>query len=437
MRPAPGTKVAVLGLRNTGTLSAICLHEKGYKVFASDLSETGDVRANVLKLTGLGIEAECGKHSLEAILAADWMLISPGIPPGSKVYQAILAAKKPVFSEIEVASWFSQARTVVAVTGSCGKTTTATLIAKIVAASGRTAVLCGNIGNPWIGELSRIMPDTVVVLEVSSFQLAHCTDFAPSVGLLLNVYPNHMDWHIDMKEYAEAKLNLFRAMKDMDVMICRKADETKIFPDFRTAARRVYFDERTASNPNEAALLCAAEALGCPSRLAVKALADFQGLEHRMEKFAEQDGVTFVNDSKCTTTASLVWALEKYADRRVVLVAGGKLKTDLKDFVGVRGVIKRKVKIAVLIGATRPIMREAWEGTTEILEAADLDEACRLSIEKAAEGDTVILSPACASFDMFKNYEERGKLFKEKIKKRLETRDPRLETQTQKPGSYV
>ncbi|MFA7255451.1 MAG: UDP-N-acetylmuramoyl-L-alanine--D-glutamate ligase [Candidatus Omnitrophota bacterium] len=434
---APGTHVAVLGLKDTGFLSALCLHEKGYQVFASDLADTEEVRENVLKLTKRGIRAECGKHSFDAILAADWILISPGIPPGSKIYQAIVDAKKPIYSEIEVASWFSPARTVVAVTGSCGKTTTATLIAQILEASGRQVILCGNIGNPWIGELSKITPETVVVLEVSSFQLMHCASFAPSIGLLLNVFPNHMDWHADMKEYAAAKLNLFRAMKATGVMICRKMDETDFFPDFKTAARRVYFDKRSAANPNEAALLCAAEALHCPGELVGKAIRDFRGIEHRLEKFAEHDGIAFVNDSKATTTASLAWALEKFADGTVVLVCGGKYKTDVKDFQGLRALIARKVRCAVLIGVARPIMKEAWQGTAPMVEAESLDEACRLSIEKAEKGDTVLLSPACASFDMFKNYQERGRLFKEKIKKELETRDQRLETQTQKQAHRV
>ena len=421
MKMAPGTKVAVLGLRDTGFLSALCLHEKGYQVFASDLADTEDVRENVSKLAGRGIRAECGKHSFDAILASDWFLISPGIPPGSGIYQAILAAKKPVYSEIEIASWFSPARTVVAITGSCGKTTTATLIAQIVEAGGRKAVLCGNIGNPWIGELSKITPDTIVVLEVSSFQLAHCVSFAPSVGLLLNVFPNHMDWHVDMKEYAGAKLNLFRAMKNTDVMICRKKDEADFFSDFRTAARRVYFDERPVSNPNEAALLCVAEALNCPEELVGEAILSFRGIEHRLEKFAERDGVVFINDSKATTTASLAWALEKYGDGTVVLVCGGKYKTGVEDFKSLRAVIAQKVRCAVLIGAARPIMKEAWQGTVPMVEAESLDEACRLSLEKAQKGDAVLLSPACASFDMFKNYQERGRLFKEMIKKRLQS----------------
>ncbi len=425
MRMASGTKVTVLGLRDTGFLSALCLHEKGYRVFASDLGDAEDVRGNVSKLVGRGILAECGKHSLDTVLASDWFLISPGIPPGSEIYQAILASKKPIYSEIEVASWFSPARTVVAVTGSCGKTTIATLIAQIIEAGGRKAVLCGNIGNPWIGEIPKITPDTWVVLEVSSFQLSHCASFAPSVGVLLNIFPNHMDWHVNMKEYAEAKLNLFRAMKNTNVMICRKKDEADFFPDFRTAARRIYFDERPASNPNEAALLCAAEALGCPGELVGKAILDFRGIEHRLEKFAERDGITFVNDSKATTTASLVWALEKFDDGTVVLICGGKYKTGVEDFISLRVMITRKVRCAILIGVARSVMKEAWQGIVEMVEARDLDEACRLSIEKAQKGDTVLLSPACASFDMFKNYQERGRLFKEKILNRLTTNDQR------------
>ncbi len=420
MKREPGKNVSILGLRDTGFLSALCLHEKGYQVFASDLSAQEEIAANVAKLKVQGIDAECGKHSFERILAADWVLISPGVPPRSEIYQALRAAGKPIYSEIEVASWFSPAKTVVAVTGSCGKTTTATLIAKILEASGRPAVLCGNIGNPWIGELSKLTSETVVVLEVSSFQLMHCSSFAPSVGLLLNIYPNHMDWHADMREYAEAKLNLFRFMKACGVMICRKNEETAIFPYFKIPARRVYLDADASVNLNEAALFCAADALGCPREMVGKVLGDFRGLEHRLEKFIEWNRISFVNDSKSTTPASLLWALERYPDKSVVLIAGGKAK--VKDFGDLQPVIRRKVKCAVLIGEARGMIGKSWEGATEIVEAADYDAACDTVVARAAAGDTVLLSPACASFDMFKNYQERGRLFKEKILKILKAR---------------
>lgn len=419
-------KVAVLGLKDTGYFSALFLAGKGYDVFASDSSVDEDIVKNADSLRAKGIRTECGQHTFEEILAQDWILISPGIPPSSEIYQKIQAAGKPVYSEIEVASWFCKARTIVAVTGSCGKTTIATLIARILKANGKKTVLCGNIGNPWIHELSKINEQTSVVIEVSSFQLAHCASFAPNVGLLLNVFPNHMDWHADMREYTEAKLNLFRRMKKTDVMICRKEDENALFPDFKTAARYVYFDERPANDPNEAALLCAAEVLQCPEAVVRQVLAEFQGLEHRLEKFTEQNGIAFVNDSKSTTPSSLAWAIEKYPDHKVVLICGGKAKS--KDFEKLRDGVRQKVKSAILIGAARPLIRGAWNGAVTLTEASDFDHACDLALECASSGDTVLLSPACASFDMFKNYQERGRLFKQKISERLKAGAPKLKS---------
>nr|MBU9889327.1 hypothetical protein [Candidatus Omnitrophota bacterium] len=342
-----GNSVAILGLRNTGALSALFLHEKGYRVFASDLSEGSEIRQNAEKLRARGIESEYGGHTRERILEADWVLISPGIPPRSEICRVLQSERKPVYSEIEVASWFSTAKTVVAVTGSCGKTTTATLISRVLQANGRPWVLCGNIGNPWIGELPKLTPQTTVVLEVSSFQLMHCVSFAPQVGLLLNIHPNHMDWHADMREYTEAKLNLFRFMKPDDVMICRKSEAEEVFPHFTSPGRRVYFDGDPSVDLNQAALFCAAEAMGCLPGSVQEVLSTFHGLEHRLETFMEWGGISFVNDSKSTTPASLQWALDRYPDRKVILIAGGKAKS--RDFGDLRPQIQRQVKCAVLM----------------------------------------------------------------------------------------
>ena len=252
-----------------------------------------------------------------------------------------------------------------------------------------------------------------MVLELSSFQLMYCPSFSPTIGLLLNIYPNHQDWHASMDEYIQAKLNLFCNMKSSDVMICRKSDEQNIFPEFKSAAKRVYFDQRTVSDPNEAALLCAASALGCAEDLARKVFNGFEGIEHRLEKFAEWEHISFVNDSKATTPASLLMALGKYPDKSVVLIAGGKAKS--KDFGDLKSMIRQKVKCAILIGEARAMIKASWDGATDIVEAKDFDEGCALSIEKAGAGGVVLLSPACASFDMFKNYQERGRLFKQNI----------------------
>lgn len=409
--------VGVLGLKETGYLSSLYLAEKGYKVFATDLSSNDAVKKNAENLRLKGIEAECGGHSMERIISQDWFLISPGIPPASELYQKITTTGKPVHSEIEVAHWFSQAKSVIAVTGSCGKTTLATLIATLIEAVGGKAVLCGNIGNPWIGELARIDRDTTVVLEVSSFQLMHCSKFSPEVGILLNVYPNHMDWHHDMAEYANAKLMLFKNMRNSGTMICRKKDERTFFPDFKTAAKRVYFDEGRDENPNCAALLCVADVLGISEQKTRSVFAGFPGIEHRLEKFSTHKGTVFINDSKCTTPASLAWALEKFSDGTVVLVCGGKAKSS--DFGTLKDLVAKKVKCAILIGTSRHMIRDSWRGATEILETADFDEACDWVVKKSAPGDVALLSPACASFDMFKNYQDRGRIFKEKIHQRM------------------
>ncbi len=417
-----GKKVSILGLKGTGFQSALFLSSQGYQVFGSDVSGEEEVRKNAEILQQKGISSEWGKHTFETILDADWVLISPGIPPQSDIYKAVKASGKPIYSEIEVASWFSPAHTVIAVTGSCGKTTTATLLSEILKASGREVVLCGNIGNPWIGEIPHLKTHSVVVLEVSSFQLMHCKTFAPSVGILLNVYPNHQDWHSSMREYAWAKLNLFQAMKSSDVMICRKDDEEKYFPEFETEAKKIYSDQTFKGiellNPNEAVLMCAAEVLNCPPHIVREVLRDFPGIEHRLEKFAEWKGISFVNDSKATTPASLLWALEKYPDQKVVLIAGGKAKS--KDFGTLWEKIRQKVKCAVLIGTGKEMIAEAWQGAAPILQAEDFESACQEAFSRAQPEDVVLLSPACASFDMFKNYQERGALFKQIIRKKIQ-----------------
>ena len=234
-----GKNVAVLGLGESGFQSALVLKRLSFQVFATDKSENQVLREKVQSLQQQGIEAECGRHSIERVQAADWVLISPGIPPQSEIYQALLKSKKPIYSEIEAASWFCPSKKVIAVTGSCGKTTTVTLIERIFKMAGRDVLLCGNIGNPWIGELSKIKPETWVLSEVSSFQLKHCQTFSPHIGVLLNIHANHLDWHPDLKDYAQAKLKLFTNMKADHWMLVQKEDEKKYGP-LVSSAKKLY-----------------------------------------------------------------------------------------------------------------------------------------------------------------------------------------------------
>ncbi len=411
MQNPPGQKVAVLGLGISGTQSALFLQKKGFKVFASDAGCDPALDQKVLDLKAAGVEAECGGHTLEKILGADWSVISPGIPPDAPVYKALQASGKPVFSEIEAAAWFCPSENIVAVTGSSGKTTVTTLIYRSLVNSGKRAHLCGNIGNPWIGELEKIKPEDVVVLELSSFQLAHCRSFRPKTGVLLNLTPNHQDWHPDMQDYANAKLRLFTNQFPDGHAVIRKKDEAAFFPAYPFKARKFYFGEDPAANPNDEVVKLVAGLWGCPAAVVDKTIKEFEGIEHRLEKVIEYGGAAYVNDSKCTTAASLAWALEKYPDGRVLLLAGGHPKS--KDFDTVRGLVAKKVKKAFLIGEAQPILKEAWQGACELSEPRDFVSAVRGAAAEAKAGDVVLLSPACASFDMFKNYMERGKLFKQ------------------------
>ena len=407
---APGKRVAVLGLGVSGFASALFLHEKGFEVFVSDKGAGAAICERAAALRGKGIEAETGTHTERRILEADWILISPGIPPASSVYQAAVRKKTPVLSEIEAASWYCPSPNIIAVTGSSGKTTVTTLLARVFQKAKGRAVSCGNIGNPWIAEVPKIKKDDFVILEVSSFQLMHCENFRPAVGILLNLSPNHQDWHRDMEEYAAAKLRLFRNQKSSDYAIFRRTDQECFFPHFPFRAQRIYLDQVPKADPNEQAVRLAAGIFGCSSGQVDEVLRRFEGIEHRLEKVTTAEGVAYINDSKSTTAASLAWALEKFPDASVILLAGGHPKS--ADFQTVRGLLHRKVKTAVLIGEARPLLRAAWEGACPVLEADDFRTAVQKAKGAARAGDTVLLSPACASFDMFKNYEERGAVFK-------------------------
>ncbi len=409
----PGKKVTVLGLGVSGFQSAVFLHQRNFSVRVSDGGTSESVRQHVEQLAALGIPGEAGSHNLPEILQSDWVLISPGIPPAAAVYQTIREAGIPILSEIEAASRFCPTEKIIAVTGTCGKTTVTTLLRNLIEAAGGPgrAVACGNIGNPWIGEIENLTAQDTVVLELSSFQLEHCTHFRPKIGILLNLSPNHEDWHANGQAYIAAKLRLFQAQQESDHALLREQDRRAFFPAYPVKAQVFSFGAHPSLNPNEEVLRTVAAILDIPQVLVDQTLASFQGIEHRLEVFHQAGGITYVNDSKSTTPSSLAWALEKYPDGRVILIAGGHPKST--NFDSLRDLVARKVKRAVLIGEARELLREAWKETAPLSEAGTFAEAVRLAHAAAREGDIVLLSPACASFDMFSNYQERGRLFKQ------------------------
>ncbi|MFA6600417.1 MAG: UDP-N-acetylmuramoyl-L-alanine--D-glutamate ligase [Candidatus Omnitrophota bacterium] len=418
----PGKKAAVWGLGITGVESARFLSQRGFDVFAFDQMTSPELSERSETLKREGISVETGTAEPSRLWECEWILISPGIRPTLPLYVEARRRGMSVWSEIEAASWFCPSPHIYAVTGSAGKTTVTTLLAQVLAKSGRRTVTCGNIGNPWIREVDAIRPSDVVVMELSSFQLFHCETFCPEIGVLLNISPNHLDWHKDMPEYVHAKLNLFRNQRESDLAILRSEDEEKYFPGEIFGARKIYSDRREIRsnpaggelNPNEYVISLAADSLGIEDGILKEVFRDFRGIEHRLETVETVGGVTFVNDSKCTTPLSLAWGLAKYPPGTVVLIAGGRAKSS--DFGTLKKVLGERVKKAVLIGESRDAIASAWEGACPALKAVDFRAAVHAAFQAAAPGDTVLLSPGCASFDMFKNYGDRGRIFKEIVR---------------------
>ena len=403
-------KVAVLGLGETGLASALFLKKLGYSVFVSDSSSAELVRQRSETLQENKIPFELGSHSLEEIGACDWAVISPGIPPSSDLYLYLQKKQIPMVSEVEVASWFSPG-VVIAVTGTSGKSTVTTLLSRIFQAHGIHSVACGNLGNPWIGELTKLTSETQIVLELSSFQLLHTQSLKPKIGILLNLGMNHLDWHPSMEDYVSAKLRLFQNQAAGDYALIRQEDQKKFFPKRPFKGQVKYWGEQ--QNSTEELFFEIGRMKGLDPKKTREVIDRFEGLEHRLEKVAEIDSIKFYNDSKCTTLEALVWGLEKFPDQKVILLAGGHAKG--ADFPSVRKNLSKKVKRAVVFGEAADLLKDSWEGAAPVSRAKDLKEAFREALKAASSGDVILLSPACASFDQFANYKERGKAFKELV----------------------
>lgn len=405
-----GKRVSVVGLGRSGLESSLFLASRGYRVFASDGGESSALAAAASSLRDKGIEVETGGHTLDRILDSDWAILSPGIAPHTPVFDALRAASIPMFSEVEVSSWFAPPGKVIGVTGSCAKTTVTTLIYRALRKSGCDALLCGNIGNPWIGELRTQKPGQTVILELSSFQLALCQRFRPDIGVLLNVTENHLDWHPDMGDYVASKLRLFQNQTADDFSFFRSCDRELFFPDFPFRSKVCFFDPGEGPDPNQDVVREVALLAGAQADAIEEVFRGFEGLSHRMEVFLESRGIRYVNDSKATTTASLAWALKKQRDGSVILIAGGHPKSS--DFEQVSALLGRKARKVFLIGEAAPLMLKVWGQHADCETVERFEDAVAYSVRLAREGETVLLSPACSSFDMFRNYVDRGERFK-------------------------
>lgn len=441
-------RITILGAGESGTGAAILALTKGYTVFVSD--------ANAIKpkyrddLLRHKIDFEEGKHTPDRVLNADVVVKSPGIPDKAEIVKQVKAANIPVIDEIEFAFPFIKGK-VVAITGTNGKTTTTLLTHHLMLTAGLSVTLAGNVGESLARKVAYEHYDWYV-LEVSSFQLDGTLNFKPAIGILLNITPDHLDrYGYKLENYVDSKFQLIRNMTSDDNFICftddnliRKGIEThrvkaRLTGISLTQQSQVYFDgEKMCFDLEESfsvkqkdttlrgkhnlvntmAAVSAVHMAGAKLNYIFEGLKSFKNAPHRMELVASISGVDYVNDSKATNVDAVSYALESY-DRPLVWIAGGIDKGN--DYGQIRDAVAKKVRTLICLGKDNEKLKDAFGGVVgEILETTSVPELVRLAAASAKEGDVVLLSPACASFDLFKNYEDRGDQFRSAV---LEYRD--------------
>lgn len=422
-------KITVVGLARSGMAAAFLLRKRGAEVYATDCGNSDDLRKNAKLVAKKGIRVEIGTHTRGFVKRKDLVVISPGVPEDSPVLKWAAEEKIPVIGEVELGYLCCDAP-IIAVTGTNGKSTTTTLIGEILKKAGRKAVVCGNIGNPFCGEISKVKKNSVVVLEVSSFQLESIKEFRPYVAVVLNISQNHFDRHPDLKSYIKAKARIFENQKRSDWAVLNYDDPLVRGLKAKTKSKTIFFSRKKGipkmvcrkeelkirgehNIENVLACLCVASIFGVKPGVIRKALLAFKGLEHRFEHVADIGGIEFINDSKGTTVLATMMALES-CDKPVILIAGGHDKGS--DFRRARPVIASKVKVLILIGEAKDKIRKHLNGAVPSIEAGSMEDAVKKAYSSADSGDCVLLSPMCASFDMFRNFEERGKVFKQAVK---------------------
>ena len=325
----------------------------------------------------------------------------------------LVEAGIPIWSEIELAYRFCRGK-MIAVTGTSGKTTVTTLITRVLNAGGFSAVSCGNIGNSFIREVGQMTPDTVAVIEISSFQLTYVHQFCPYVAIILNVSANHYDWHENYESYLNAKWRMFEKQTADDYALINVENEDCVRKALSLKSQVLYFEGDLGQNPNFAVVEQVARLFHVDPKIVQGVLKNFSGLEHRMEEVGSFFGVRYINDSKSTTIASLKWALLR-SGSEIVLIAGGRFKGG--DFKELRKLVRDRVKFVVAIGEAKNLIHEAYADLVPVFMTGSFEDALRVARGAAKNGQTVLFSPACASFDMFKNYKDRGQRFKDEVSK--------------------
>jgi UDP-N-acetylmuramoylalanine--D-glutamate ligase len=439
-------RVTVAGAARSGIAAAELLARRGARV---TLSDTRAAVPEAEPLRTLGVHLELGGHTSSTFTGADLVVLSPGVPPDQPVVQAARARGVPVIAEIELASRWLQGR-VIAITGTKGKSTTTALTGRILETAGFKVTVGGNIGAPLSAQVSDSTPDTLHVVEASSFQLEQIETFHPWIAVMLNFSPDHLDRHPSVGAYAAAKARIFENQDAGDWAVINADDPAVLELARRGRAATRLFARRSAIavgtvidgdwiveraggttsrrlvplvavhllGPHLVGDVMAAATVGAiagATPAAMTAAVDgFHGLEHAMELVADIGGVRFVNDSKATNVESALRSIESF-DHDLVAIIGGKFKGG--DLRLLREPLRARAKAVVAIGEARPLVREALAGAVDVQEVDGFDAAVARAYALARPSGVVLLAPACASFDMFRDYAERGRRFKEEVRR--------------------
>jgi UDP-N-acetylmuramoylalanine--D-glutamate ligase len=442
-----GKRVLVVGLARSGFSAALALARRGAVVTVTDLKSPSEFRDLLPQLVKGKVGLELGSQRQETFLRQEVIVISPGVPWDLPQLEAARRRLIPIYPEVEAATWFLEG-TLVGITGSNGKTTTTALLGDMLRASRFPTFVGGNIGTALSSAVDHASPGTMFVTELSSFQLEGIQELCPHVAVVLNLSPNHLDRHPNLEAYAQAKRQIFHNQRFGDFAILNADDpwvaalqatvpsQPVLFSRQRELASgvfvsggRIYYRlrhlERALFETRDVALrgdfnlenvlaaTAAACVLGADFAAIRKALREFRGVEHRLEFVGEIKGVDFYNNSKATSVDATVKSLEAF-ERGVHLILGGKDKG--APYTPLIPLIKERVRQVLLIGAAAREIARQLSGSGKLVHAGDLATAVREAFVRSRPGDTVLLAPACSSFDQFKDYEQRGRVFKELVR---------------------
>lgn len=441
-----GKRILVVGLGKSGVASAIFLRSLGAQVTVSDVRSVEALAKELPDLLDAGVMVEAGGHGLLTFRRQDWIVVSPGVPLNTPELAQARSFGTPVIGELELAARYLRGK-VLAITGSNGKTTTTALCGEIFRASGLPAQVGGNIGIPVISQVAASREDGWSILEVSSFQLETTVEFRPSIAVILNITPDHLDRHGSMENYVAAKERIFANQTSEDALILNAEDTETQRAASRAKSRIFWFSNRrpvrqgtfihqnaivwraaeaSSVEPvvpvdeialkgehnveNVLAAVCAAKLAGISAEVIRKAVREFRAVEHRLEFVTRIGGVDFYNDSKATNVDATLKAIASFPGG-IHLILGGKDKGS--DYTLLQPLLRERVRAVYTIGAAAEKIERQIGEAVPVVRCQTLARAVEQAATHARSGEVVLLAPACSSFDQFENYEDRGNRFKQ------------------------